>query len=162
MILPFFGIDTNGLFRLAIMPHPPGGDRLDEAIRSLRANRVDVLVSMLLEDEAGQLGLSEEGHLCATHEIQFLSFPILDHGIPDSTDDAIAFARRLGSLLETGKIVVIHCFAGIGRSGLMAAATMILAGFTTEDAILRVTAARGCMSPETLPQRDWLLNVPSP
>jgi len=52
---------------------------------------------------------------------------------------------RLAELMEAvadGGPVLVHCAAGINRSGLLAAASLIREGHDVEDAIATVRAAR--------------------
>ena len=55
-----YWIDQLAPHRLAIMPRPRGGDWLEDEIRSLRLEGVDVLVSLLTETEARELELDSE------------------------------------------------------------------------------------------------------
>jgi protein-tyrosine phosphatase len=52
---------------------------------------------------------------------------------------------------------VIHCRAGIGRSSMIAACTMICADVSAADALSRIEAARGVRVPDTEEQRDWVM-----
>jgi len=155
--LPFEWIEADG-GRLAIMQHPPGGPELDRYLAALRALGVDVLVSMLADEEAKWMGLGGEADSCARQGIEFLHFPIEDHRVPDSWDETSAFACRLKDRLRAGLGVVIHCYAGIGRSALMGIATLVGCGLGLEEAIDRVSSARGFEVPEPN-QREWLARV---
>jgi protein-tyrosine phosphatase len=62
----------------------------------------------------------------------------------------------LESKLLEGKGVAIHCRQGIGRSALLAACLLILAGIDSATALKRVSVARGCPVPETPEQREWV------
>jgi len=64
--------------RLGIVPRPRGGDWLDDEIRSWKDAGLDVVVSLLMPDEATELDLEQEAQVCKNHAIEFLSF-----GIPD-------------------------------------------------------------------------------
>lgn len=159
MIFPSFEwVDAGGRFRLAIMPRPDP-DRLDEHLGELRAKGVDVLVSMLQEEEAIDLGLAGEPEACARTSIAFYNHPVPDHDVPADRARAEVFARVILSELQANKGVVIHCYAGIGRSATMAATIMMMAGFDLEDACLRLSAARRVRVPETREQLEWLLGV---
>ena len=98
------------------MPRPAGGGRLKEAIGDLREAGVDVLVSLLEDHEVESLQLLKEGEVSRANGITFLSHPIPDHDVPTDEEETVAFVRSLGELYAEGKSVVIHCFAGIGRS----------------------------------------------
>ena len=47
--------------QLAIVPRPRGGDWLEDEMDALREAGIDVVVSMLQENEASELGLQSEG-----------------------------------------------------------------------------------------------------
>ncbi|MFQ5858481.1 MAG: hypothetical protein ACE5LU_23020 [Anaerolineae bacterium] len=65
--------------------------------------------------------------------------------------------RQLDDALAEGKHVAVHCRQGIGRSTLIAACLLVLAGVDPETAFQRVSAARGCAVPETSEQREWVI-----
>ncbi|MEM1023365.1 MAG: protein-tyrosine phosphatase family protein [Myxococcota bacterium] len=152
----FDWIDVDGRFRMGIIQRPPGGPSVDRAMQTLRLNGVDLLVSLQPPNEARACGLEREADAATLAGIDFLRFPITDHGVPTSTEDAIAFAQRVLQELEAGRSALLHCFAGIGRSGLMALSVMRLAGFGLEDAAARATEARRIRVPETQSQWSWL------
>jgi protein-tyrosine phosphatase len=102
--------------RLAIMPCPNGGKRLEDHVRRLRADGVNILVSLLPLREAAYLDPLEEATVCQANGIICLSFPIEDRTGADSKAEAIAFVERLANELADGKAIAIHCRAGIGRS----------------------------------------------
>jgi protein-tyrosine phosphatase len=146
------------------MPRPRGGDWLEEEIRAWRQAGVDVVLSLLTPEEAGDLGLEEEGALCQANGIEFLSFPIPDRGIPPSRQPALLLLLRLHQeFLSAGKTVAIHCRQGIGRAGMMAAFVVVLddleCRLNVGEAIMRVSAARGCPIPETPEQRQWVVDA---
>jgi len=143
---------------LGIMPRPRGDDWLGDEIRSLRSQGVDVLVSLLTTGEIEELDLADEAAACRSIGIQFLSFPIDDRSVPANTRAALEFVRLLRQLRLDGRTVVIHCRAGIGRSSMIAAATLTL---NPEDVIPAeawemIGRARGCSVPDTAQQVAWV------
>lgn len=148
--------------RLAIAARPRGGDWLaDEASAWQRAG-INVVVSLLEDYEAAQLGLAEEPQAAENHDIGFISFPISDRGVPASIEAAMAVLGSITAQLREGKNVAVHCRQGIGRSGLVATSVLMSSGLTAEQAIEIVSAARGVSVPETLEQRRWIEHLPSP
>jgi protein-tyrosine phosphatase len=141
--------------RLAIATRPRGGDWLDDEARAWRQADVDVIVSLLDDDEAGQLDLLGERQAAEDHAIRFISFPIPDCGIPASLQEALSLIGRLTAQLNAGKNVAVHCRQGIGRSGLIVAGALIAAGTSPDDAMQIVSYARGIQVPETTEQRRW-------
>ena len=72
-----YWIETGTSAKLAIMPAPYGGNRLEDEIRTLKREATDVVVSLLTPDEEFDLGLEHERAACSGHGIRFRSFPIL-------------------------------------------------------------------------------------
>jgi protein-tyrosine phosphatase len=149
-------IDTDDRFRLAIMPRPIGGAYLERSIRRLRAAGIDIVVSLLTDDQIQWQELEREGELCAAHGIELRRLPIEDHRVPADRGAAIELCRDLHDQLRTGRAAAVHCLAGIGRSGMITALTLCLAGFDLADACRRISDARGVTCPETHDQLAWL------
>ena len=145
--------------RLAIVPRPRGGDWLGDDVRAWKEMGFDVVVSLLTRDELDQLGLADEAELSRAQGLQFCEFPIPDLGIPKSSVAARELVENLRSDLNLGRQIAIHCRQGIGRSGLIAAAVLVLSGVEPEFAIRQVSAARGLPVPETPEQREWVLEL---
>jgi len=143
--------------RLAILPRPRGGDWLEDEVRSWRVAGVDVVVSLLTSEETDDLDLTQEVRLCHANDIEFLSFPIVDRGVPASQRATLDFVKKLELLVAGGSSTAIHCRQGIGRSALIAACLLVLAGIHPETAFQRVSSARGCSVPETADQRQWVI-----
>jgi protein-tyrosine phosphatase len=133
-----------------------GGVGLDRSIKFYRSQGAEVVASMLTDEEVAAFGLEREEDACSLSGLEFLRFPIVDHSTPSDPEAAVEFARGLHTRLEAGKAVVVHCFAGIGRSGMMSVMTMYLAGYEIADACDRLSQARGVRVPETARQRTWL------
>ena len=150
-------IATNEAGRLAIAARPRSGDWLEDEICGWKAEGVDLVVSLLGPDEVHEVGLQQEAELCRTHGVAFISFPIVDRGVPDSRREVALLARSLATGVSEGRALVIHCRAGIGRSSVIAACTMICGGVSGADAFSSIEAARGVRVPDTEEQREWVM-----
>jgi protein-tyrosine phosphatase len=151
-----FWIETGHTGRLGIMPRPRGGEWLEDEIAGWKAGRVDAVLCLLQPNEIAELDLAAEERLCRDFGIVYLSFAIPDRAVPD---DAVKFkqlALDLRDRLRKRQSVAIHCRAGIGRSALAAACTMIVIGFKADPAISLIARARGLLVPDTTLQRDWI------
>ncbi|HEX4303328.1 MAG TPA: protein-tyrosine phosphatase family protein [Rhizomicrobium sp.] len=155
-VADLYWIDLEFPGRLAVAPKPRGGDWLEDEIRSWRAQAIDCVVCLLENDEIAELSLGAEAKYCAENEVAFLRFPIADRGLPDSHREAIALVRDIANRLQTGQNVLIHCRAGIGRTGLVAAGTLISLGVAPEHALAAIGTARRVQVPDTDAQRDWI------
>ena len=151
-----YWISELGTARLAISARPEGGDLLENEIRRFREAGVDVIVSTLTSEEIEELDLAKEPDYCSEVGIDFESFPIPDHDIPDSYETVRVFVEGLSKDLLAGKAVMIHCFAGVGRSALLAACTLCVMGLTVNRAFELISRSRGCIVPETILQRVWV------
>lgn len=59
--------------------------------------------------------------------------------------------------VENGRNVAVHCRAGIGRSGMVTAATLIALGYETSNAVEIVSASRGVSIPDTVEQGGFIV-----
>lgn len=89
-----------------------------------------------------------------TLDMEFISFPFPDGGVPTSTRETMALAEAIVARLNEGKAVAVHCRAGIGRSSLIAACVFVLLGLAPGMAFNRIGKARGVKVPDTKGQRD--------
>lgn len=154
-----YWVTTIGSARLATMPKPRGGDRLEDEIGSLREMGVDVLVSTLIDEEIVEdsVSLVDEARYCVDHRIEFLRFPIPDHTAPPLDEKLAEFIKELSARLAAGKNIAIHCRAGLGRSTTIAACLMVSAGINPIGACEMISAARGFTVPETDEQRNLIV-----
>ena len=142
--------------RLAISARPRGGDWIEDEVGGWRAAGVQTVVSLLEPDEESQLEIGREGPIVRQNGMRFSSFPIVDRGVPDALPAAVQFLSDLKRALESGEVVAVHCRQGIGRSALVATGLLVLAGLPVQEALQRVSAARGLPVPETSEQHDWI------
>jgi protein-tyrosine phosphatase len=144
------------LGRLAISPRPAPYELLADDLAGWRDAGAEIVVSLLGDDEMEALGLGEEPKRCEELGLELHRFPITDHGLPVSADAFVALIERLHEQSRQGRGIVAHCYAGIGRSTLVAASLLVRAGLTLDDALERISASRGWPVPDTRAQRQWL------
>jgi protein-tyrosine phosphatase len=142
--------------RLAIVPRPRGNDWLEDDMRAIRKEGLDILVSMLTSPETEELGLGRESLACKEAGIEYLSFPIPDRKVPESYVDMQRLVARLRQEIHSGKSVGAHCRAGIGRSSLMVASILCAEGYSAKAAFEIISEARGLMVPDTPDQVRWV------
>jgi len=144
--------------RLAIMPRPRGGEWLEDEIQSWRRSGVDVVVSLLTREEQTELDLRDEEPLCRANSIEYVSIPMVDRGVPSSAEAFFERVSKLAEQLANGQNIAVHCRQGIGRSALIAIGLLTVSGMESAAGIERVSAARGCVVPETPEQRRWIMD----
>jgi protein-tyrosine phosphatase len=145
--------------RISIVACPRGNDRLCEEVSAVSRQGIDTLVSMLTEEEAGELGLEQEAAECSAAGIQFVNVAIPDRSVPSDRDAFLRSVERLAELVRQGRHVAVHCRASIGRSSLLAASLLVRLGWNANAAFDAIQIARGCPVPDTLEQRHWVVSV---
>ena len=146
--------------RLAVSARPCGGDDLASEVDGWKRNGVDTVVSLLTPSEIRELQLDGEREACRAAGIEFIHFPIADRGLPDSAAAFTALIRRIEAQLEQNRGVLIHCRAGIGRTGMLASLVLIALGADADSAFARVGARRAPVRvPDTGEQREWALKI---
>ncbi|QSB13589.1 tyrosine protein phosphatase [Natronosporangium hydrolyticum] len=151
-------IDGPGPGRLATMAHPAGGEQLSASMTALAEAGVATLVCALTDDELARLELTGAPGAAATAGLTYVRFPIPDrttpqaHQLPAVSD----LADQLAGEVRAGRYVATHCWAGIGRSSLLAGATLVRLGFSPAESWQRIRAARGLPVPDSADQERWL------
>jgi hypothetical protein len=100
-------------------------------------------------DECARLGAPDLLARLAVARFRWLHLPIADMGVPDAAGIARwrALEPELTGALGGGGRVLLHCAAGLGRSGMMAARLLLACAgsdpaLTPAAAVARVRAAR--------------------
>jgi protein-tyrosine phosphatase len=131
---------TLGAGRLALWPRPR---RL--AISRLAEAGCTHVVTLLAEDE-GALSI---GHRVQNHNLQWIWLP-RPNGAPPEGEEALEFANgilHLAELLDQGASLVVHCSAGIHRTGTVGYALLRLHGYAQDKAL----EVLGVMRPQIAP-----------
>ena len=142
--------------QLTILTRPRGNDWLNDEVQTWRDAGVDVVVSLLTRPENLEFGLLKESQIAKKSGLHFVSFPINDYSVPASEDAVVELSMALNDMLSRGKCVGIHCRQSIGRTGLVAACVLVVAGKTPTEAFEQVRADRGAPVPDTVEQREWV------
>lgn len=151
-----YWIDGMPMGKLGIAPRPRGGGWLDDEVEAWRASGVDCVISALTPAEVAELDLQNEETVCRKHGMQFVSFPIPDRGTPRTPALLQQVLSLITEVLTSGGSVLVHCRQGIGRSALIVASALAVAGEGPERAFSRIECARGHPVPDTSEQRDWV------
>ncbi|MFV0296162.1 MAG: hypothetical protein ACK5JT_08595 [Hyphomicrobiaceae bacterium] len=152
MAATIYWVDDGGPGKVAVVQRPRSAAIYGE----LKRGGIDVLVSMLKPDEEVEVGLGNAAAYCEACGIEFVSVPVVDHGLPQSVEDTYAIVDHLCGCRRLGLGVGAHCFAGLGRSPLMISAMLIHGGLSARRAVELVSDARGAAVPEMPCQQEWL------
>jgi len=137
-----------------------GPQRLADDIAATRAEGATALVSLTELEELEAVGLSNLGNAAQRRRLAWYHLPIRDFDVPDE-----AFERRwadagpeLCRRLSDGESIVMHCWAGLGRTGMIAARLLVEFGEAPLDAIHAVRMVRpGAV--QTVEQEAYVLNL---
>ncbi len=141
---------------ISLMPKPPGGIELPEFIGFLKDKKIDILVSLLQFREVQNFGLINEASECRDQGIEFINFPIMDHDVPQFITPFNQLIEVLTLAIKNDKNIAVHCYAGIGRTGLVASSILIKLGMQVDFSLINLSRTRGTRVPETLNQISWL------
>lgn len=133
--------------------------QLHNHIRYLKMQGVTKILCLMEPAEMERLGLDEEEKWCLSEGIKYENFPITDHSIT-SLSDVKPLAKRLLQEVRSGEHLVVHCFAGIGRTGMICCCILMENGLPAEEAIALTSEKRQLKVPETREQTEFVLAYP--
>ena len=145
--------------QLFVSSRPRGGDWLKDEVAGWRNYGIDILISLLTEEEERELDLVDEASEAQKHGLAFVSYPIPDRGVPSNTSTMFGLLERIHQDLQQGKKVLVHCRQGIGRAGLIATSLLVLDGVDPTVAMEEVSNARGVHVPETTVQENCIHEI---
>lgn len=130
---PNFSWLERGVLAGSAVPGYFGFSSLEDDLRDIREEGIRTIVS-LTEDPIDEEMVEAEG-------MKYVHIPIDDHTAP-SLEQMREFVELVARERERGSPVLVHCFAGIGRTGTMLAAWLVARGTPPADAVLAVRNAR--------------------
>lgn len=150
-----YWIDAIAPLRLAMMPRPRAGDWLEDEIDGWQREGIATVVCLLEAHEVRDLALDAEQRLCLQRGIAFERLPIPDRGVPPSEAAFQQLILRIVERLRGSHGVGVHCRAGIGRSGLVAACVLAQLGQPKAQIFEQLGRSRGVAVPDTPEQVVW-------
>lgn len=163
-------IDTITLANGAMlgMSHCPGRSGVDgsgrqwardlaQDLASIQAWGASTVLSLIETHEFSRLGVPGFAQTIGQTPLRWLHLPITDMQTPgEATRTAWqVHSHTLTQALAQGERVLVHCAAGLGRTGMLVAKLLVLQGMPAEGAIAQVRAARpGTI--ETEAQAEWV------
>ncbi|XP_058379730.1 tyrosine-protein phosphatase non-receptor type 3 isoform X4 [Diceros bicornis minor] len=94
-------------------PDPP--DVMEHGSFHIRCQSEDCTIAYVFREMLVTNTETREEHT-VTH-LQYVAWP--DHGVPDDSSDFLEFVNHVRSLRVDGEPVLVHCSAGIGRTGVL-------------------------------------------
>lgn len=155
-----YPLTNNGKIGLTILPGRKDRDRiLSDDIQTMKDSGITAVVCLLTDDEFTGYGVKDlkKKYKKAGFKVDY--FPIKDQGIPTLKDIQKA-ADWIDSQLAAGGNVLIHCVGGLGRSGVMAAAYLVLKhDMSPVKALSIVRDSRSPRAIENKVQEDFIMGL---
>lgn len=124
---------------------------------------LDAGVSAFIDLTAKNDGLRPYSSLLKT--ATYHRFPIRDVSIPASPDITLTIINTLDRYLEENQIVYLHCWGGVGRTGVIVGCFLAHHGLEGNEALARLhelwkqcPKSAGRNSPETKEQERYIVN----
>ena len=115
--------------RLWLHSMPGRCEAFQEIIDWCADERIDFIVCLVFDEEIAE---KSPDYLAALRDGSFpvpvKRFPIPDYGVPENIQTFADLVVETVRLLRQGQRVLVHCAAGIGRTGMFATAVLMAAG----------------------------------
>ena len=117
---------------------------LSADLRTIVSWPAAALVTLVERRELEAMGLEAFGQEARALGLEWHHLPIRDMGVPNARfeDQWQDTGPQLRRHLRQGRQIVLHCLAGLGRTGTIAARLLIESGITPGAAITLVRTAR--------------------
>ncbi len=145
-----------GQGQIALSPLPGRYGDIQSDLAKVAGWGASLVLTMVTQAELDNHGSGQLEDLLHNAGMRWQHLPVEDYQTPTVQMD-IAIKRAISEseqVLNNRGRVLIHCFGGCGRSGMMALRIMIAVGEMPNDALLRLRHARPC-AVETADQLLW-------
>jgi len=153
-----YHVQNIGEGSLSVMAKPVSGEWIEDEFKNIANAGIHRIVSLLERAKSYEVGLSNEKILTKKNGMEFINYPIKDKELRESLNEYIELVNRLYQGIESGINTVIHCRAGIGRTGMVAAGILLRFGLSPEEAFDQISTKRRVTVPDTQEQIDWICN----
>lgn len=126
-------------------------------IAGLQAWGATGVVSLVEQQELDGIGVPDLGAMIQEAGFWWRHLAVVDMNVPDALFESQwkVEGPRICQALEVGERIVIHCYAGLGRTGLLAARLLVETGTEPELAIALVRKVRP-RAIQTRAQEDYV------
>jgi protein-tyrosine phosphatase len=148
-------VPSNAAGRLLLHSMPGRREKLDDCWREVKSVPVHAIVCLASDEEISQKSPS---YLAAIDSgmvsCQRWALGVPDYGVPDNESAFLHLASQVADSLKSGQNILVHCGAGIGRTGMFATLVLMRLRVPFDESLKFVKAAGS--GPETSAQRAFL------
>ncbi len=134
---------------------PGRSELLENFLDEVTHSNINLIVSLASTDEIMQK--SHDYYILVKSKsfpFEWINYEIPDFGIPNSIDDFLKFVLEVREKIKKGTNILVHCGAGIGRTGMFAVCLLISLGLSKKESYKRVISVGS--NPEVDTQRDFI------
>ena len=154
------------MFRNVVLPTKVSGtlflhsmpgylEPLAQTEQALVATRIHEIICLTPKSQIQQLSPDYLAAIeTASLPCQHCQFDIVDYGIPSNENEFLKLVRECVQSLKTGNNLLVHCAAGVGRTGLLATCLLIEIGYSMQSAVSQIRQSGS--NAETEAQRDLI------
>jgi protein-tyrosine phosphatase len=113
-----------------------GKDLLGD-VQIIKDLNIKCLISLMEKDELNHFGAKNLFKELDQNKIKWIHFEIKNFGIPtlNQDDELNSHIKTINQRILNGENVYIHCMAGLGRTGMLAALILIKLGLQIKQSI---------------------------
>jgi len=117
---------------------------LDDSISTLKSAGIDMLLTLMSDDEMAKNNADKLPQACETQNIDWIQLPIPDDAAPSQAFESQWQVNQVGILevLNNKGTIAVHCKGGSGRTGLVIGIILLAYGWSGEKVIKAVQELR--------------------
>ena len=115
---------------------------LENLLIEYKQRRVKLVVTLLDFNEIEDLGIISFSTFLMDNGFNWIHCPIRDRSTCSDQKRIRTLLEDIKEVLKSDKSVLIHCHAGLGRTGLLAATFLVSMGLTADSAIKTIRETR--------------------